>query len=222
MISSVTATCLQITYQQHPSGIATAVNFFWLLSLALSIACALWSQLASRWTVSAFHSSRAKWVSEWILTVPIINLSMSSLAFAWGLICLAFSVFPHTAIPIIMVIVTSVAALVCILVGTWLYMEHRITLHMSFGSPIKSWLKRHRSVTIDVEKSADPADGTIDSDKAKPSASQQLLEPLPDGAVPSSSIFFSIPGPTCLLDYYRYATQGALHCSVQRECLQYD
>lgn len=148
VISSVTATCLQITYQQHPSGISTAVNVFWLLSLALSIACALWSQLASRWTVSAFHSLQAKWISDWILTIPIVLLSMSSLAFAWGLICLAFSVFPHTAIPIIMVIVTSVAALVCVLVGTWLYVEH----------PIKDWFEHRKGASGDIESSIDAAE----------------------------------------------------------------
>lgn len=185
VISSVTATCLQITYQQHPSGIATAVNFFWLLSLALSIACALWSQLASRWTVSAFHGSGSEWISEWILTIPIILLSASSLAFAWGLICLAFSVFPYTTIPIVIVIVTSVTALVCVLVGTWLYVEY----------PVKKWFEHHKPAKSDIESSAEaPALDNIGQ------AANIQPEPLPEGEIAVVSSILPTADPSCWLD----------------------
>lgn len=130
IISSVTATCLQITYPP-PAGISErmnhlyiAVNFFWLLSLSLSVSCALWSQLASRWIVSAFHTGKSRSISQWVLRIPLFLLSTSSLAFACGLICLAFSVFPRIiVIPIVTAIVTVLAAFLCLLVGAWLYVE---------------------------------------------------------------------------------------------------
>lgn len=109
LLSTVTATCLQMTYQQKSGTLGVAVNAFWTSSITFSISCTLWSQLASRWIVSKFHSPNSQWVKPIIGSIPLILLSLSCITFGGGLICLAYTFFPHTAIPPI--VITLIAAL---------------------------------------------------------------------------------------------------------------
>jgi len=80
------------------------MNAFWMSSLAFSIFCTIWSQLSSRWILSKFHSRGSEWVNIIVGSMPTILLSMACATFGGGLVCLAYTFFPHTAIPPIVIV----------------------------------------------------------------------------------------------------------------------
>jgi hypothetical protein len=125
-----------MTYQQKSGTLGVVINAFWMSSLTFSIFCTIWSQLASRWIVSRFHSPNSEWVKPIIGNIPIILLSLSCLAFGGALICLAYTFFPHTVIPPI--VITLIAALMTAgaVVLLWWFVDgvllHPYRRHKSF------------------------------------------------------------------------------------------
>ena len=136
LLSTVTATCLQMTYQRESGTLDIVVNALWMSSLAFSIFCSIWSQLACRWITSQFHAPRAEWVNTIIGNMPFTLLSASCVAFGGGLICLAYTFFPHTAIPPIVISLIAGLATTSAIVLFWWFVDgvlmHPYRKHKSF------------------------------------------------------------------------------------------
>lgn len=128
-LSGVTATMLQLTYQNSTTHLDVAVNMLWLTSLILSLGCAINSQLAYRWKAATFHSTTSNislWITEYANTFPVMWLGASVLAFSVGVILFAFDTFPDTMIPKLTTALTSFFIVALLLVGLWFVGEQTL------------------------------------------------------------------------------------------------
>ena len=150
--SGVSATTLQYSGQlQHPR-FATPYNFLWLISLVLSITCAMQCQLAIYW-----HTSRRQRPTTYT-TFPTtyastefasaLLLGASATAFTWGLACFTFiasSVRSYLAIGVAVAIGT---------VGTWvgMFFLWMVVVHLRFRIIPKLQAHRHQHGRVLKEK----------------------------------------------------------------------
>lgn len=95
------------------------MNSLWIISLILSVACTIWSQVTSRWISSAQQYPSLHWAGPIIRLMPLSLLCGASVSFSCGVVCLAFSIFPHTATPIITSTLIGLLAASCLLVVGW-------------------------------------------------------------------------------------------------------
>ncbi|KAF8311416.1 uncharacterized protein EI90DRAFT_3138396 [Cantharellus anzutake] len=71
----------------NDSAIGKAINFFYIVSLFLSIACAVSGQLSYRWTSAPHIKPNVRlpwWVSRWIVDIPLTLLLLSLGSYAIG------------------------------------------------------------------------------------------------------------------------------------------
>lgn len=96
------------------------VNTLWLISLTGSLASALNSQLALRWTAATYHdpdSIISLIISEWIGRTPFGLLIASAVAFSVGLACFTFAIFPGIVTPSIITALTALSGIALTTVG---------------------------------------------------------------------------------------------------------
>ena len=107
--SSVTATTLQVSISDSPSGLLNIVNFFWFLSLVFSVSSGVSSLLGMTWRKSSmwvgYYATRMHllmdldrydainppWLIKlWLDKAPMIFLVVSALMFIAGLNLFAY------------------------------------------------------------------------------------------------------------------------------------
>ena len=107
--SSVTATTLQMSISDSPSGLLNVVNFFWFLSLVFSVSSGVSSLLGMTWRKSSmwvnyypdqthlpmdpirYYTINPPWLIKlWLDKAPMIFLIVSALMFIAGLNLFAY------------------------------------------------------------------------------------------------------------------------------------
>ena len=90
-----------------------ATNAFWFISLILAVSCSVWAQVVAYEWARQRHSSTLRDLEKVsIRWVALFLLLGSGAASGAGVICMAFVLFPHTAIPIIVSALAGFIALV--------------------------------------------------------------------------------------------------------------
>lgn len=122
LLSAVTATAIQFTFNNNGNRLASRTNMLWIISLSFSIASAIHSQLAYYWTRHSHRTPSLRMTtfgSLLVVRAPFAFFVVSTVAFSGGLIAFAFLVFGST-IPKVAVICTSITIGTMILVVLWL------------------------------------------------------------------------------------------------------
>lgn len=103
-----------------------ATNCLWVISLILAVACAIWCQLACLW-IRQPHGRIFWFVGD--LTIrwfPVALLLGASITSSSGLICLAFSLFPNTPVPIITCVLIGLIGILATIIMWWWVAEWAI------------------------------------------------------------------------------------------------
>ncbi|KAF8595381.1 WD40 repeat-like protein [Ceratobasidium sp. AG-I] len=124
--SGVTATTLQVSYEETGSPLPDLVNALWISSLVFSIASAINSQLAYHWRAAMYRSPRSYvpwWVAIWITRTPLFFLVGSVIAFSAGLCVFTYSSHQSPAVSAVVTTFTSVTSSALLCVGLWFASE---------------------------------------------------------------------------------------------------
>ncbi|CAE6502280.1 unnamed protein product [Rhizoctonia solani] len=124
--SGVTATTLQSSFQAHGDPLSDLVNALWISSLIFSIASAINSQLAYRWSVAMYRSPKCYvpwWVSVWITRTPLLFLVGSVIAFSVGLCVFTYSSDQTRAVKAVVTSFTVITSSALLCVGFWFALE---------------------------------------------------------------------------------------------------
>ncbi|KAH7345391.1 WD40-repeat-containing domain protein [Rhizoctonia solani] len=124
--SGVTATTLQVSYEETDTVRQNIVNGLWISSLVFSIASAINSQLAYHWRAAMYRSPRCYvpwWVSIWITRTPLFFLVGSVIAFSAGLCVFTYSSGQARAVSAVVTSFTVVTSSALLCVGFWFASE---------------------------------------------------------------------------------------------------
>ncbi|CAE6426142.1 unnamed protein product [Rhizoctonia solani] len=127
--SGVTATTIQYSFDQPRNTLAGLVNALWIVSLILSIASGINSQLAYHWRAAIYRSPRGYvpwWVTVWIKRSPLLFLMVSVILFSLGLCVFTYSSHQSRAVTALVTALTVVTSSGLITVGLWFMSERWI------------------------------------------------------------------------------------------------
>ena len=145
LLSAVTATAIQFTYNANGSRLASRTNMLWIISLSFSIASAIHSQLAYYWIRHSHRTPSLKmgvFGSLIIVRAPFAFFVVSAITFSGGLIAFAFLVFKSSIIHMVAVICTSITIGTMMLVALWLACEKSELLWLQVKDSAKGVKKR--------------------------------------------------------------------------------
>ncbi|CAE6500502.1 unnamed protein product [Rhizoctonia solani] len=117
---------LCFSFQAHGDPLPDLVNALWISSLIFSIASAINSQLAYRWSVAIYRSPRCYvpwWVSVWIARTPLFFLVGSVIAFSVGICVFTYSSGQARSVSAAVTSFTVVTSSALLCVGFWFALE---------------------------------------------------------------------------------------------------
>ncbi|KAG8925153.1 hypothetical protein FRC02_009893 [Tulasnella sp. 418] len=134
--SAITASILQFSWNQQGS-LCDVVNGFWIMSLVLSVASAMNSQLVYQWRAAMYRSPiySLPWiVTVWLTRTPFIFLIFSALSFSAGLVVWTYSSHQSRTVSIITTATASLtlftfpaAFLIWIVFERWAFRSYKGT-----------------------------------------------------------------------------------------------
>ncbi|KAF8510291.1 WD40 repeat-like protein [Hysterangium stoloniferum] len=139
LLSAVTATTIQFSFDLVETPIQNAVNALWFSSLVFSVASAVNSFLGLTWKQAIYRSPPHHvpwWVLIWIKRSPLIFLVISVAAFSIGLVLFTWASTQHITTRIVTTVFTGFSLFGLIAVSTWLAFE-RVTYSRPKG---RRWL----------------------------------------------------------------------------------
>ncbi|THH03047.1 hypothetical protein EW145_g6574 [Phellinidium pouzarii] len=148
--SAVTATALQMSYQDNANSIAIATNALLLSSIVLSVASAISSLLTMAWHGSVVRQPEQilpGWADAWLKKWPIVSLSISGSLFFGALCCFVVSTSQHLVTRLLTYTFVSFNAICLICLTIWITFEEWKVRRLS-GSSGKDMTEN--SLTLNV------------------------------------------------------------------------
>ena len=142
ILAAAAAAVLALTVSsslQNPDNhrLWVATNAFWFISLILAVSCSVWAQVVAYQWARQPHSDTLRDLEKFsIRWVALLLLFGSGGASGAGVTCMAFVLFPHTAIPIIVSALVGFMALV----GLWIaiYWTAKWVGLVTHGQPLRA------------------------------------------------------------------------------------
>lgn len=131
--SGVNATTIQYTISTTQTNLSLIISLLWILSLVLSAASAVGSQLSIHWFGSSYRTPEARTpriITNFTSRAPIILLGLSTATFMLGIVLFSFQEFSGhpLVLPIIVAVFATLASSVVAAIGLW-QMSEWLSVH---------------------------------------------------------------------------------------------
>ncbi|KAI5117259.1 hypothetical protein M0805_006422 [Coniferiporia weirii] len=148
--SGVTATMMQMSYQNNTNSIEIATNAFLLSSIVFSVSSAVASLLTMAWNRSVVRRPEKvlpRWADAWLQKWPIFSLLISGLFFSAALCCFVISSSQGLISQVLTYIFVALNGIELAFLAVWLIFEEWRVRHLPGRA---GWEMTDGSLSLDI------------------------------------------------------------------------